>query len=160
MGRYVSTFTNRIDAKGRVSIPAPFRLALVKEGAEQLYCCPTLDMQAVDAGGKALQGRIDELLSAYPPFSEDYEYFSTALLGDSEELKIDGDGRVVLSDTIRNHAGLDGKVTFVGQGYKFQLWNPERFEVFREESRSRVRALRKNLGNNKSATAVIVEGQE
>ena len=53
MDEFVSTFTNRLDAKGRVSIPASFRAVLVRDGFEGLYCCPTLDRQAVDAGGTA-----------------------------------------------------------------------------------------------------------
>ena len=51
MDEFVSTYTNRLDAKGRVSIPAPFRAVLAVDGFDGLYCCPTLDRQAVDAGG-------------------------------------------------------------------------------------------------------------
>jgi MraZ protein len=146
MDEFVSTYTNRLDAKGRVSIPASFRAVLVRDGFEGLYCCPTLDRQAIDAGGNRLRDQIRDSLTLFEAFSEDHEYLSTTLIGESEILKIDQDGRVVLSDAIKDHAGIVDRVTFVGQGYKFQLWEPDRFVAYREEAKNRVRELRKSLG--------------
>ena len=146
MDEFVSTFTNRLDAKGRVSIPAGFRAVLTRDGYEGLYCCPTLDRQAVDAGGNRLRDQIRESLTAFEAFSEDHEYLSTTLIGESEVLKIDQDGRVIFSEAIKQHAGIGDRVTFVGQGYKFQIWEPDRFAAYREEAKNRVRDLRKSLG--------------
>jgi MraZ protein len=146
MDEFVSTYTNRLDAKGRVSIPAPFRAVLVRDGFEGLYCCPTLDRKAVDAGGNRLRDQIRESLGLFEACSEDHEYLSTTLIGESEILKIDQDGRVIFSDAIKDHAGIADRVTFVGQGYKFQIWEPDRFAAYREEAKARVRDLRKRLG--------------
>jgi MraZ protein len=153
MDEFVSNYTNRLDAKGRVSIPAPFRSVLVRDGFDGLYCCPTLDRQAVDAGGNRLRNQIRESLAGFEAFSEDHEYLSTTLIGESEILKIDQDGRVVLSDAIKEHAGIADRVSFVGQGYKFQIWEPERFATYREEAKNRVRSLRKSLGSSQRAAA-------
>jgi MraZ protein len=146
MDDFVSTFTNRLDGKGRVSIPASFRLVLARDGFEGLYCCPTLDRMAIDAGGNAFRDRIKGSLAQFEPFSEEYEQLSTTLIGESEILKIDQDGRTVLSQSIMECAGVTDRVTFVGQGFKFQIWEPERFAVYREEAMTKVRALRSQLG--------------
>jgi MraZ protein len=146
MDEFVSTFTNRLDAKGRVSIPAPFRSVLTVDGFEGLYCCPTLDLQAVDAGGNAFRQSIREMLTGFARFSEEHEALSTALIGESEVLHIDADGRVVLSETIAQRTGISDRVTFVGQGYKFQIWAPDRFTQYRDEVRARTRELRRQLG--------------
>lgn len=143
---FVSTFTNRLDAKGRVSIPAPFRLVLTRDGCDGLYCCPTLDRRAVDAGGNMLRDTIRQSLSQFEPFSEEHEQLSTTLIGESEILKLDQDGRAVLTSTIMERAGVTDRVTFVGQGFKFQIWEPERFQAYREEAKERVRELRARLG--------------
>jgi MraZ protein len=160
MEDFVSTFTNRLDAKGRVSIPASFRAVLAVDGFDGLYCCPTLDRQAVDAGGNRFRATIGASLRNFEPFSEDHEYLSTTLIGESEILKIDQDGRVVLSDAIRAHAGIGERVTFVGQGYKFQIWEPDRFTAYREEAKNRLRDIRKRLVPNHRATGVMSRTEE
>ena len=154
MEDFVSTYTNRLDAKGRVSIPASFRAVLAVDGFDGLYCCPTLDRQAVDAGGNRFRATIGESLKNFEPFSEDHEYLSTTLIGESEILKIDQDGRVVRSEQIREHAGISEAVTFVGQGYKFQIWEPNRFAAYREEAKNRLRDVRKRLVPSHRATGV------
>jgi MraZ protein len=160
MEDFVSTFTNRLDAKGRVSIPASFRAVLAVDGFDGLYCCPTLDRQAVDAGGNRFRTTIGASLKNFEPFSEDHEYLSTTLIGESEILKIDQDGRVVLSESIRTHAGLAEAVTFVGQGYKFQIWEPNRFAAYREEAKNRLRDIRKRLVPSHRAAGVISRTEE
>ena len=70
---------------------------------------------------------------------------STALLGTSEILKVDPEGRVILTETLKTYAGLSSEVVFVGQGHKFQIWEPGRFRAHLDEARSRVRDLRKQL---------------
>ncbi|MBL8587482.1 MAG: division/cell wall cluster transcriptional repressor MraZ [Methylobacteriaceae bacterium] len=146
MDRYTSHYTNRLDAKGRVSIPAPFRAVLAKDGFEGLYAYPSLDAQALDCGGHALRREIEALLDSQPVFSEERHLFSTALNGASEILKVDPEGRVILTDTLKSFAGVTTEVTFVGQGNLFQIWEPQRFRAHLEEARNRVRALRRQLG--------------
>src|SRR6059036_3481192 len=86
MDRFVSNYTLRLDAKGRVSIPAPFRQVLARDGFDGLYVYPTLDRPALDAGGNALLGEIEQLIDRFPPFSDEREDFSAALYGTSETL--------------------------------------------------------------------------
>lgn len=151
MDRFVSNFTLRLDAKGRVSIPAPFRAVLARDGFEGLYCYPALDMPALDAGGYALLKDIEILIERFPPFSDQRDEFSTALYGTSETLKIDAEGRVVLTEALKGHAGIADAVSFVGLGHKFQIWEPERFRAQLVEATAKVRALKKQLGSQPAA---------
>jgi MraZ protein len=157
MDRFVSTFTNKIDAKGRVSIPAPFRAVLERDaygGAEAaktesgksvagIYCYPSLDAPALDAGGERLAQKIDGLLAGLPDYSDERDQLSVALYGDVQVLGIDGDGRIVLPEPLRAHAGISAQVTFVGLGDKFQIWQPERFAERREAARAKVHEHRR-----------------
>ena len=148
MDRFVSTFTNRIDAKGRVSIPAPFRAVLARDGYEGgIYCYPSLDAPALDGGGARLAAKIDGLLSGLPDYSDERDQLSVALYGEVQVLNVDGDGRIVLPHKLREHAGIDTEVTFVGMGDKFQIWEPKRFEAYRTEARQKVNAHRKLFGS-------------
>lgn len=141
MAGFVSHYTNRLDAKGRVSIPAPFRAALAKDGFEGLYCFPSPMQSAVDAGGHGLIEEVQKRLDGFRTLTPDHDFVSTALFGISETLKIDKDGRVSLTDTIKAHAGITDTVTFVGQGYKFQIWEPGKFQEHRAEAMKRALAV-------------------
>ena len=158
MDRFVSTFTNRIDAKGRVSVPAPFRAVLERDGyAGGVYCYPSLDAPALDAGGERLAKKIDGLLAGLPDYSDERDELSVALYGDVQVLSIDGDGRIVVPEALRAHAGLDAAVTFVGLGDKFQMWEPGRFEQRRRDARSKVQSTRKLFG---AGSRVAAEGDD
>lgn len=145
MDRFVSTYTNRIDAKGRVSVPAPFRAVLDRAGlaAGGLYCYPSLDAPALDAGGERLAQKIDGLLQGLPDYSDERDELSVALYGDVQLLAIDVDGRIVLPEGLRRHAGLDDQVTFVGLGEKFQMWEPKAFDERRQRAREKAQEHRK-----------------
>ena len=149
--RSVSNVTLRLDAKGRVSIPAPFRAVLARDGFEGLYCYPTLDRPALDAGGNALLGQIEALIARFAPYSEEREQFAAALYGTSEVLKVDGEGRVILTEPLKSHAGIADAVAFAGLGHKFQIWEPGRFQAELAEATAKVRALRQQLGSQVAA---------
>ena len=146
LDRFVANFTNRLDSKGRVSIPASFRNVLAKDGFEGLYVHPSLDQQALDCGGHGLLAQIDGLLGNFRPYTPEHDVYSLALMGVSETLKMDAEGRIILTDSLKSFAGITSEVTFVGQGYKFQVWEPARFRAHLEEARNQVRDLRKQLG--------------
>jgi MraZ protein len=151
MDRFVSNYTLRLDTKGRVSIPAPFRAVLARDGFDGLYCYPALDRPALDAGGNALLAEIETLVARFPPYSDEREELAAALYGTSETLKIDGEGRVVLTEPLRNHAGIAEAVAFVGLGHKFQIWEPSRFRAQLAEATEKVRALKRQLGSQVAA---------
>ena len=154
LDRFVANFTHRLDSKGRVSIPAPFRAVLAKDGFEGLYVHPSLDQQALDCGGHALIRQIDGLLDHFRPYTPEHDVYSVALMGVSETLKMDAEGRIILTESLRDFAGISSEVTLVGQGYKFQIWEPARFRSHLEEARNQVRELRKQLGARHVAAGV------
>jgi MraZ protein len=151
MDRFVGNVTLRLDSKGRVSIPASFRSVLTRDGFDGLYCYPALASPAIDAGGNALMAEIEALMSRFAPYSEERERFALSLYGTSETLKIDGEGRVVLSESLKRHAGITEQVAFVGLGHKFQIWEPGRFASELAEATEKVRALKSELGSQGAA---------
>ncbi len=158
MDRFVSTFTNRLDAKGRVSVPHTFRALLTKDGFDGVYVYPALGAPALDAGGNRLVEEINGLIEQLPPYSDERDHLSAALYGDSEILRADGEGRIMLSDRLKEHAGITDRVTFVGLGHKFQMWEPDHFSARQEEARTRVRELKQLLGSVPPTTAGQASG--
>ena len=160
MDRFVSTFTNKLDAKGRVSVPASFRATLERDGyAGGIYCYPSLDAPALDAGGQSLASKIDGLLDGLPDYSDERDELSVALYGDVHILSIDQDGRIILPEPLRAHAGVATHVTFVGLGAKFQMWEPARFEARRARAREKVHDHRKLFGAGRRLRQADGDGQ-
>jgi len=152
MDGFVATFVNRLDQKGRVSVPAPYRSVLAREGEEGLYSYPALDRPAIDGGGARLKQAISDRLSIFETFSEDHESLATAFYGESRILKIDPDGRIVLPEEFRAYAGIGDTAVFVGQGYKFQIWEPERFALRQRETREHLRSVTRALGKSNATS--------
>jgi MraZ protein len=151
MDRFVSHYMLRLDAKGRVSVPASFRAVLARDGFEGLYCYPTLDRPALDAGGNALLNEIQALIAGFPPYSDAREQFALALYGTSETLKLDAEGRVVLTEALKGHAGITDAAVFVGLGHKFRIWEPGRFRAEMAEATDKLRAFRREPGTRTAA---------
>ncbi len=146
MDEFASRFDNKIDAKGRVSIPASFRAVLAKEGVEEIFCYPHLDRPALEAGGSRLVEKIKGILENFPIDSPERDEIASVYFGESEKIKVDPDGRAVLSKRLRDYAGIGDTAVFVGLGDKFQIWAPEPYEQFRAEARERARAHRREIG--------------
>lgn len=152
MDRFVSTYTNKIDAKGRVSIPASFRTVLEHDGYKGgIYCYPSLDAPALDGGGERLAQKIDGLLQGLPDYSDERDELSVALYGDVHILSLDGDGRIILPQGLRAHANLSSQVTFVGLGDKFQMWHPETFKERHKQARAKAKQHRTLFGAGSGA---------
>jgi MraZ protein len=138
---FLSHFIKPLDAKGRLSLPAPFRAALARE--EGVFVHPALDQPALDGGGRRLIGAIQAMLATMPAYSPEREDLSLAILGTSEMLKPDPEGRLYLSERLKASINLTRDAVFVGQGDKFQIWAAEAFAVRLEAARARARELRK-----------------
>jgi MraZ protein len=149
MARFLANTINSIDKKGRVSVPAAFRTVLGNQNS--LYTMLSISSATIEAGGPQLIDAAEARLAQMDPFSEEYEIWSFYVHGDSDQLKIDGDGRISLSDAMREHTQIEDKVAFVGRGHFFQLWEPTRFEIYQKETRLKALELRKRLSRASGA---------
>jgi MraZ protein len=148
MDRFVSNTINKVDSKGRVSIPAGFRAVLA--GQSVLHTILGITEQVAEAGGPDFIEQNLQRLAKMDPFSEEYEIWSFYLMGDAEQLKIDTEGRIVLPQSIMDYTGITNEVAFVGRGHFFQLWEPGRYRAYREIARAKVKSMRQRLGASNS----------
>lgn len=163
MASFISAYENKVDRKGRVSVPASFRIAL----SEPNHCI----LVGYLPPGKALLGfdrsRLDMLYPALPtgsqpggeppdPAKEEERIarerlrLQREMMGQSDdgvmetlnantrELVFDGEGRVVLPADLMKHANIEDRAMFVGRGDRFQIWNPD---LYREQQEAEFRIL-------------------
>lgn len=129
MAPFVSTVVNKLDAKGRVSVPAPFRQILSAQATPGLYCIRSFVTPSLDGFGQALIDSFAQRLDQLDPlFSETHDAQAQVVFGGSVLLNFDDEGRVRLPDAFIAHAGITDRVTFIGLGRKFEMWDPVRFE--------------------------------
>src|ERR1700749_856976 len=133
---FSSTYFNKIDRKGRVSVPAAFRAALNGQSFSGIVVVPPPKRQALGAGGYDRLEDIAKSLDELPESSDEHEALRS-VLGEAEQLPFDGEGRVILSHALIEHAGIGEQVAFVGAGRSFHIWDPARFQQHREEMRER-----------------------
>jgi MraZ protein len=142
MNRFLSSAVNKIDAKGRVSVPAHFRAVVQQRGYSELYAIRQLDVPALDVGGLDLLDRYEERIALEDPFLQTADDMSFFVHGDGAFLKLDQDGRITVTDFIREHTGISSEVAFVGRGNFFQIWEPSKLSAYGAEVRARLSQLR------------------
>ncbi|WP_235890893.1 division/cell wall cluster transcriptional repressor MraZ [Pararhizobium mangrovi] len=135
MNRFLSNATNRIDTKGRVSVPAAFRSVLTRLDVSELYCLQDFVFPAISVGGPELLDRYESQIEALDPFSEEANRLSLLVHGGGVFAKLDAEGRMMVTDFIRSFTGITKEVVFVGRGRYFQLWDPETFEATASKAR-------------------------
>ena len=147
MSQFLGTHQNRLDAKGRVSIPAPFRAALKSDGVTTaaLVLRPSHKHPCIEGWPpeefQALASPLDQLSL----FSDEREDLAAALYSDAYPVETDKEGRIVLPDSLIAHAGLTDSVVFMGLGRTFQIWEPSAAERRRAAARESVREHRLTL---------------
>ncbi len=144
---FISTLSGSLDAKGRVCIPASFRDVLAAQGTMGVYVCPSFSVAALEGFGDEVLQEFHQRQAALDPFFEPaYDDRVFAVLSRSQLLPRDENGRVRLTDEMIAHAGLKERVTFVGMGRKFQIWDSEKFALEQAERLKRALAQRNAQG--------------
>jgi MraZ protein len=133
---FLSTYENKLDKKGRVSVPASYRAYLSNLGYNGIVCFPSFNNQSIEAWSQDRIEKISNTIDSLNPFEEKKDYFATSILSEST---------ILLSQKLLNHAKIKNSMLFVGQGKTFQIWEPTSFEKFRVTARKKSSINRANL---------------
>ena len=142
---FLSTYENRLDKKGRVSVPASFRSYLSNLGYNGIVCFPSFNNQSIEAWPQDRIEKISTTIDTLNPFEEKRDYFATSILSESTSLQFDSEGRISLTQKLLKHAKIKNSMIFVGQGKTFQIWEPTIFEKFKTNARKKANINRASL---------------
>ena len=142
---FLSTYENKLDKKGRVSVPAPFRSYLSNLGYNGVICFPSFNHQCIESWPQDRIEKITNSIDNLNPFEEKKDYFATSILAESINLQFDSEGRILLTSKLLKHAKIKNSMLFVGQGQTFQIWEPTAFEKFKITARKKANINRGNL---------------
>ena len=142
---FLSTFENKLDKKGRVSVPASFRSYLSNMGYNGIICYPSFNNRSIEAWPQDRIEKISNTIDTLNPFEEKKDYFATSILSESINLQFDSEGRILLTKKLLKHANIKSSMIFVGLGKTFQIWEPTNFEKFRVTAKKKSNINRASL---------------
>ncbi|MDC3311849.1 division/cell wall cluster transcriptional repressor MraZ [Alphaproteobacteria bacterium] len=131
---FLSTFENKLDRKGRLSVPARYRAVFERNGTP-LYLYKSLTQSCLEGCGTERISQIVDAIDEMDVLSEDTLTLQT-MLSSAQEMKLDNEGRVMLSDDFIDYAGLSDSALFVGIGRSFQIWDPEQWRPLEQDARN------------------------
>lgn len=135
MALFLSTYTNKVDKKGRVSVPALFRTVLASQHFNGIVAYTSFVNPCIEACGMDRIEHLSASIDSLDPYSEERDAFATTILGGSIQLPFDGEGRVLLPELLLEDAGIKEQAVFVGKGATFEIWSPEGFETYAAKAR-------------------------
>jgi len=142
---FLSSYENKLDKKGRVSVPATFRSHLSSLGYNGFISYPSFNHSALEACSQDRIEKLSNTIDSLNPFEEKRDYFATSILSESVNLQFDTEGRVSLTEKLLTHANIKNNILFVGLGKTFQIWEPKTFEKFKVVARKKAYQNRSNL---------------
>ena len=142
---FLSTYENKLDKKGRVSVPSSFRSYLSNLGYNGIICYPSFNNQCLEAWPQDRIEKITNAIDSLNPFEEKKDFFATSILAESVNLQFDSEGRILLSSRLLKHAKIKTRMFFVGQGKTFQIWEPTLFEKFKVNAKKKSNINRTSL---------------
>ncbi len=140
MALFLSTHINKIDKKGRVSVPASFRAELSEESFKGVVLFRSNIHQCLEGFAWSYMQEIGKRLDNFDLFSSEQDDLATSIFGTAVQLSMDGDGRIILPADLIEFSALDERASFVGMGAKFQIWNPDAFDQRRDVARQAVQS--------------------
>ena len=142
---FLSSYENKLDKKGRVSVPASFRSHLSTLGYNGFVTYPSFNHDALEACSQDRIEKLSSTIDSLNPFEEKRDFFATSVLSESVSLQFDSEGRVLISEKLIDHAKIKNHILFVGLGKTFQMWEPKSFEKFKVVARKKAYQNRSNL---------------
>ena len=139
---FLSTYENKLDKKGRVSVPASYRSYLSNIGYNGIICYPSFNNLCIEAWPQDRIEKISNAIDSLNPFEEKKDFFATSILSESINLQFDSEGRVQITIKLLKHARIKNSMLFVGQGKTFQFGNQH---------------ILKNLGQMLEKNLILIE---
>ena len=145
MDLFVSKYFNKIDKKGRVSLPSSFRNILPKINKNEIILYKSIKTPSIEGCGVGRLKEIAKRINNLDFFSEDYDDFSSSIFSEIIPTNIDKEGRFLIPEELKKYAQIENEAAFFGQGHFFQIWEPKIGLNNIESSRKRLLEEKKSL---------------
>ena len=142
---FLSQYTYKVDNKGRVSVPADFRVSINTNFFNGIIAFRSYKFTAIEGLDFEKMKKIADSLDDLDFFSESKNDITTSILSDSYKLPFDSEGRICLPNELLKFANIKSQATFVGRGSSFQIWNPVSFKDYLQKARNNIKKKKLSL---------------
>lgn len=139
MALFLSTYLNKIDRKGRVSVPAAYRKTLEDAQFKTLILLQSPVLNTIECMAPNRIELYAASLDKLGKFSDQEADLATAVFSFSTELAWDNEGRINVPPEMLAHANISEQAMFAGAGQTFQIWEPAAFKQRQNEARERLK---------------------
>jgi MraZ protein len=137
---FLNTHTNRIDGKGRVSFPAPFRTAIDQRKSQGVVLFKSLSDPAIEGMTVERLQQMASALETLDPFGPERAAFEISIFGAAQALVYDNEGRCSIPKALLEQAGITTEAAFLGRGATFQIWEPSALARRMEEAAQAIKS--------------------
>jgi MraZ protein len=148
---FLSTYINKIDKKGRISVPSSFRGLLIKDNFSGVIMYESVRSKCIECCSIERLEQLSASIDNLDPYSDERDAFATIILGGSVKLVFDSEGRVVLPEALISFANLADEACFVGKGQTFEIWNTKEYEQYYAKAKEMAMQHRSLLKLNKTS---------
>ncbi len=135
---FLSKTPGKLDAKGRLLVPASFRASLAgADGSATCYLRRSFEGAFLEGGGAALMAKYAALLDQFGPHEDARADFAYSIFAACVALTMDSGGRICPPADLLAHAGITDDLVVVGVGDRFQIWNPTLYAAREQEAIAR-----------------------
>jgi len=138
MPLFLSSYVNKVDKKGRISVPAPFRSALVGQSFQGVVLFKATNHPCIEGFDFSKMDELSSRLDQFDLFSNEQDDLATAIFGEAIQCPFDSEGRINIPQSLLDYAKITDGAAFVGLGRKFQIWDADAFETRRNAARANV----------------------
>ena len=150
MKLFLSTYSFKIDKKGRISLPAPYRSIISNRKEPEIILFKSFKYQTIEGCDYSRIENISKRVNQLDIFSDEQDDFMTSIFSELKSVKLDSEGRFIVPDDLLNYAEIKNEATFIGLGHSFQLCAPDFAKKRQSESR------RNNLKNKRTLRSIII----
>ncbi len=151
MALFTGTFENKVDKKGRVSLPANYRDLLESTINNSFYIFPSPNINALEACDEEFMQRVADSIEDQADIFSEQEDALSYIISNAKHVSYDSTGRFVLPSEFSNFANINDKATFVGMASRFQIWSPDIYALRQIEKRNNAKGMTLKL-NKKTVT--------
>ena len=145
MGLFLSCYENRLDTKGRISVPAAFRSSLNNENFAGVILFRSFTHNCIEGLSMSRMEKMAGATDQFDIFDDKLDDLTALVFADARPLPFDVTGRIVIPSDLLKHANITDSALFVGRGNSFQIWNPSDFEHAQQTSLNNLKKIRPTL---------------